>query len=175
MAEKKCVLAVVIVALMPANAPETVRGPAVGTASWTLSGRVYEGERGVEPPGSTPLAGVTVELHGSNDPGGTRQFLTSTATDASGRYGLPVLGGWEFYFIIQVDPPGYYSVGATSVGGTVCGLNRIRHTLDVPHLLSSHPRPHRPARPHALPKRWRIWESTRRWWCHRRGRFRQAR
>ncbi len=138
MADKKHMLAVVIIALMLANVrlwaapvPETVRGPAVGIASWTLSGRVYEGDRGVEPPGSTPLAGVTVELHGSNDPGGIWQFLTSTATDASGWYGLPVLGNWEFYFIIEVDPPGYYLVGATSVGGTVCGLNRIRYTLDA--------------------------------------------
>ena len=54
-------------------------------AEWTFSGRVYEGDLGVEPPGSQPLEGVTVSVYGANNPypdSGT--FIRSTTTDAAG-------------------------------------------------------------------------------------------
>jgi hypothetical protein len=34
----------------------------------SLSGRVYQGNKGTEPPTATPLSGVTVSLYESNDP-----------------------------------------------------------------------------------------------------------
>jgi len=107
--------------------PPTDNGSAASLAAKTLSGHVYVGDWGTTPPASAPLPGAQVELHGSNYGEATQVFLTSTTTDSEGRYGLTVLGSWEYYFIIEQDPPGYTSVGARSVGGTVCGVNCIRY------------------------------------------------
>ena len=91
--------------------------------TWTLQGRVYEGEIGDQ---SRPLEGVTVSLYGGNDawpvPG---QILTSTTTNEEGWYGLTAAAGYEYYHIRETDPPGYSSVGATTVSGTVRTENWI--------------------------------------------------
>ena len=75
---------------------------------WTFQGRVYEGEVGVEPPGSQPLEGVTVSVYGANNPyPDTGTFIRSTATDGAGWYGLTVNDDevvWEFYHIRETDP-----------------------------------------------------------------------
>jgi uncharacterized repeat protein (TIGR01451 family) len=113
------------------SAVEDARGLDSATTAKMLSGRVYEGDVGVEPPGSTPLSGVRVELHASNNPGAPEQYLTGTSTNAEGWYELPVLGSWEFYFIIEQDLSDYYSVGATSVSGVVWGPNLIRYTWEA--------------------------------------------
>jgi len=109
-------------------------GPRLAT-EWTFQGRVYEGELGVEPPHSRPLEGVTVSVYGANNPypdPGT--FIRSTTTNAEGWYGLTVYdddGNWEFYHIIETDPPGYTSVGATTVGGTVRTANWIEYVIPL--------------------------------------------
>jgi parallel beta-helix repeat protein len=89
-----------------------------------LSGRVYKGEVGDE---STPLGGVTVELYCSNDADDIETLITSTTTDSDGWYGLLVSGVCEFYNILETDPTGYTSVGATSVDGTVVTDNWIQY------------------------------------------------
>ena len=53
-----------------------------------LSGRVYEGPTGVEPPSAKPLVGVTVKLCVSNSAGVHGTEIRSTVTDAQGWYGL---------------------------------------------------------------------------------------
>ncbi|GEM_PF-887528 len=104
-------------------------------AEWTLSGRVYEGELGVEPPGSQPLEGVTVSVYGANnsypDPG---TFIRSTTTNADGWYGLTISdndGYWEYYHIKETNPAGYTSVGATSVDGAVRTDDWIEYVIPL--------------------------------------------
>lgn len=94
-----------------------------------FQGRVYAGEVGDE---TQPIVGVTVSLYGSNnpypDPG---IFITSTVTDAAGWYGLPVETGFEYYKIIETDPSGYVSGGATTVDGVVQTANWIEYVIPV--------------------------------------------
>jgi hypothetical protein len=103
-------------------------GPAAGgaAAGALLSGRVYEGEVGVE---TTPLAGVTVTLYGSNGEHTLQTSLASTSTDATGWFGLtvPEAPQYEFYNIVETDPDHYTSTGATTVGGTVVNDNWIQY------------------------------------------------
>jgi hypothetical protein len=96
--------------------------------SWTLQGRVYEGEVGTE---KRPLDGVTVSVYGANGPypnPGVR--IASTTTDEYGWYGIEVPEGYEYYFIRETDLPDYVSVGATSVNGVVRTSNWIEYNLN---------------------------------------------
>lgn len=99
--------------------------------SQTLSGRVYEGTTGIEPPASKPIFGVTINLYGSNDANLIGTFVISTTTtDSAGWYGLPVRGAFDFYNIVEENPAGYNSDGATSVSGTVKSADWIQYTYD---------------------------------------------
>ncbi len=89
-----------------------------------LSGRVYEGSVGNE---TTALADVSVELWGSNNQPDLGTFVISTTTDLTGWYGLTVPPGYEYYNIVEIDPVGYVSEGATTVSGTVIGPNQIQY------------------------------------------------
>jgi len=106
--------------------------PTATPECWTLQGRVYNGEQGDE---SRPLQGVTVAVHGSNSTypqQGT--MLRSTVTDSTGWYALNVCssdGTWEFFHLIETDPSGYQSVGATSVDGVVKGASWIQYTAPL--------------------------------------------
>lgn len=91
----------------------------------TFEGRVYEGNVGDE---STPIPNVTVTLYGSQDPNYLGTVIISTTTDAKGWYGLEFRPGYEVYNIVETDPSGYSSVGATSVDGDVIDDNRIQYT-----------------------------------------------
>ena len=93
-----------------------------------LSGRVYKGDQGTEPPASTALSGVTVKLYGSYNLGDLGTQIGSTTTDSQGWYGLTATTGYEYYTIEETDPSGYHSVGATSVGGTVLNDNQIHYS-----------------------------------------------
>ena len=97
---------------------------AIPVQAATLEGRVYEGDVGNE---SQPLSGVTVALYGSNNSGQLGNLIISTTTDSQGWYGLEVREGYEYYNIVETDPPGFSSVGSTSVGGTVVGSNQIEY------------------------------------------------
>ena len=108
--------------------------PAASTTaltSWTLQGRVYEGDVDVE---DRPLQGVVVSLYAGSGPYPAQGwFVRSTTTDAQGWYGLPV---WDdditdtvkYFHIRETDPFGYTSVGATTVGGTRRTNNWIEYT-----------------------------------------------
>jgi PKD repeat protein len=91
---------------------------AISAQSQTLAGRVYEGTTGTEPPTSTALSGVTVRLYGTNtldeNPLVYGTLITSTTTDAQGWYGLQVSGAFDYYNIVEIDPSGYTSDGATT-------------------------------------------------------------
>lgn len=89
-----------------------------------LSGRVFAGTTGDE---STPLAGVSVELSGSNDLGALGTLISGTTTNPDGWFGLLVSGAYDYYNISEADPPGYTSVDATTVDGAVRAPNWIQY------------------------------------------------
>ena len=93
-----------------------------------LSGRVYEGNKGTEPPTSTAMSGVSVKLYASNNSGNWGLLIDSTYTDSQGWYGLTATVGYEYYTIIETVPSGYHSVGATSTDGTVISDIQIRYS-----------------------------------------------
>ncbi|MBN1482564.1 T9SS C-terminal target domain-containing protein [candidate division KSB1 bacterium] len=94
--------------------------------SLQFEGRVYEGSVGDE---STPIPNVTVRLYGSQDANYLGIEIISTTTDAKGWYGLQIREGYEFYNIVEEDPSGYTSVGATSVDGKVINANQIQYSV----------------------------------------------
>ena len=102
-------------------------------AQHTITGRVYAGNTGVEPPGSTPIQGVPVSLYCSYNHAVQGALLRSTTTDDQGFYGLEVHDndGCEFYNIIETDPTGYSSDGATTVDGTVIDANWIEYVVPL--------------------------------------------
>ncbi len=114
------------------NIANSVSAPA---QQYTLSGRVYEGATGVEPPLSTPLQGVTVSLYCSNNAWEHGVFLRSTTTDANGWYGLAVTDQeattCEYLNIVETNPPGYISNGATTVGGSAITADWIQYTTPL--------------------------------------------
>lgn len=97
-----------------------------------LEGHVYAGAVGDE---SSPLSGVTVSLYGSNNPCPAEgAYMKSATTDANGWFRLSYFEdeyGWEFFAIRQTNLPGYTSVGATSIAGTVCNADWIQHGLPL--------------------------------------------
>lgn len=93
-----------------------------------LSGSVYAGSAGDE---STPLSGVTVALYGSNNQNVQGTLMSSTTTDAHGAYSLTVSSVYEFYSIVETDPPGYNSVAATTTSGTVINANWIQYAYPL--------------------------------------------
>ncbi len=102
-------------------------------ASDIFSGRVYQWDKGTEPPTSTALAGITVKLYGSINPDNLGTEIGSTATNGQGLYELTATPGYENYTIVETDPVGYYSVGATSEDGLVLNNNRISFSVvDIP-------------------------------------------
>ncbi|MFQ5518132.1 MAG: DNRLRE domain-containing protein, partial [Acidimicrobiia bacterium] len=108
-------------------------GPAAPAATYTLQGHVYDGTTGVEPPDSSPIAGVTVSLYCSGNLGEQGAFLRSTTTDSSGWYGLAASDDdpCEYFNIVETDPPGYTSDGATTLSGTVRSANWIEYGISL--------------------------------------------
>lgn len=128
--------ALLALALLCSTVP-SLAAPAAQQASaatWLLSGRVYEGATGTEPPTSLPLAGVTVTLYGSRDPTqiGT-DVLDTDITDASGWFGLTIPNEttFEYFSLVETNPAGYNSNGARSSGGTVKSADWIQYTLPL--------------------------------------------
>jgi len=58
-------------------------------------------------------------------------LIASTTTDERGWYSLEVPAGYEFYSIREACPPGYESVGATTVDGTVRISNWIEYVIPL--------------------------------------------
>jgi hypothetical protein len=105
--------------------------PLFSQTTFTLAGRVFNGNTGDE---STPIPNVQVILWGADVSGvKVSPSITSATTGADGWYGLTfMLRGnmYNYYIIEEVDPGGYYSVGATSVSGTKISNNMIQYTLN---------------------------------------------
>jgi len=91
-----------------------------------LSGQVFSGNKGNT---STPISGVTVKLYASNNEDQLGSQIASTSTDKNGQYSLLASSGYEYYNIVETDPQGYKSVGASSVDGSVINSNRIRYSI----------------------------------------------
>ncbi len=98
-----------------------------------LSGRVYEGDTGTEPPVSVPIEGVTVSLYCSNNQGQQGTLLRSTTTDSDGWYGLDVYNTdlCDYLNIVETDPDAYTYNGATTVGGNVVTANWIEYATPL--------------------------------------------
>ena len=94
-----------------------------------LTGRVYRGETGIEPPNADPLEGVQVEVYCSNNQNQQGTYLTSTNTGSDGYYSLEVSSDdpCEYFNIIEHDPTDYISNGATTVSGSVVTANWIQY------------------------------------------------
>ncbi|MCD6291818.1 MAG: DUF11 domain-containing protein, partial [Anaerolineae bacterium] len=95
---------------------------------YTLSGYVYEGD---VPDTSTPLEGVTVSLYCSNNRDQQGNLLRSTTTSSTGSYALEASEICEYYNIIETDPSGYTSTGATTIGGSAITANWIQYTYPL--------------------------------------------
>lgn len=96
-----------------------------------LQGRVYDGQVGDE---SVPLGGTMVELWGSYNPyPNSGEILITTTTTVEGWYGLtlPPETVYEYYHIRSVNLPGYESIGATSVDGTVRTADWIEYAYPL--------------------------------------------
>jgi uncharacterized repeat protein (TIGR01451 family) len=114
--------------------PEAEAPSAAEPAALVLSGRVYDGATGSEPPNSAPLVGVKVELWGAMNPYPQKgDLIATTYTNSDGWYGLtaPETSRYEFLHIIETNAAGYTSNGATSVGGTVRTSDWIEYVLPL--------------------------------------------
>ncbi|NOZ50006.1 MAG: DUF11 domain-containing protein [Chloroflexi bacterium] len=118
------ILAIGLLAGLGISGSATQARSAPEQAGPTLAGRVYEGNTGVE---GSPLAGVTVSLYCSNNEAQQGTFLRSTTTNSTGWYGLSAPEVCEYYNIIETDPAGYISDGATTISGTVLSANWIEY------------------------------------------------
>jgi hypothetical protein len=94
----------------------------------TFSGRVYEGNVGDE---TKPLSGVTVTLYGSNNRPWQGTEISHDTTDSQGYYEFESGGTFEFYNIVETNPSGYNSVGATTVGGSVVDSDWIQYAYPL--------------------------------------------
>ena len=115
----------------------SLSGAAPGTSSalvtTRLEGRVYEGQANTEPPNAIPLQGVTVKVYGSTQPDiYPGDLLGVTTTNASGWFGVDFTElRYTYYNLVETDPSGYYSVWASSVGGTKKNNNWIQYTAPI--------------------------------------------
>jgi uncharacterized repeat protein (TIGR01451 family) len=99
----------------------------------TLSGRVYEGITGLEPPLSTPIQSVRVDLFCSNeDYPDLGAVIDTKYTNDQGWYGLDVaVRNCKYYYIKPTNLPGYTSDGASSVGGVVMTPDLIQYAAPL--------------------------------------------
>jgi hypothetical protein len=107
--------------------------PAHVTTTWILQGHVYEGEVGDQ---SVPLPGVTVAVYGASGSYPTAgTFIRDATTDAAGWYYIDVydddIFAYNHIYLLETDPDGYTSVGATTVSGTVRTGNWIEYALPL--------------------------------------------
>jgi len=92
------------------------------TPTPVFSGHVYAGAVGDT---RTPLSEVELGLYCSNTFGVQGELIDRAVTGRRGTYSLQASQLCEFYNIMEWDPPGYSSVGATTPGGTIINSNWI--------------------------------------------------
>lgn len=89
-----------------------------------LGGRVYQGNVGDE---SKPIENVRLDLFCSFASDDLGTLVDTTTTNSDGWYGLNGYYGCDYYNIIESDPNGYFSTGATTVHGAVINANHIQY------------------------------------------------
>jgi hypothetical protein len=99
----------------------------------SFSGVVYQGDVGDT---TNPLSGVSMQLGCSSSQGYFGDLIYSTITNNLGEYQLPAYILCEYYNIQEIDPAGYFSVGAQSTTGIVYNSNWIYYTYPLPVDLS---------------------------------------
>jgi hypothetical protein len=124
---KKLLISLLLVSLSFSSDMSALPAFSAPQTSWLMQGRVYEGTVGDE---STPLSGVTVSVYGANaDWPSTGTVIDATTTDEAGWYGIEIFDddilSYDYIYIEETDPPGYQSVGATTVDGIVRSAHRI--------------------------------------------------
>ena len=100
--------------------------------SFVFSGNVYQGQVGDT---TTPIPGVTVTLYGSSSPfpASLTNPLDSAVTDAAGAYSIELAEDtFAYYFLVETNLAGYFSVGALSVDGTVVTPDQIQFASPLP-------------------------------------------
>ncbi|HSB65508.1 MAG TPA: thrombospondin type 3 repeat-containing protein, partial [Anaerolineales bacterium] len=90
-----------------------------------LSGSVYQG---FYPDTNSPMPGVSVDLYCSGNSGDLGTYLEETTTNGLGAFTLVDHGICSYYNIWEVNPLGYQSNYASSVGGVVITGDWIRYT-----------------------------------------------
>jgi len=128
-----CALMLALGVLATLPGASAAKAPTSATQVWTLQGRVYEGEIGDQ---SAPLQGVTVALYGANATYPTAgDFIRDTTTDSTGWYGIEVYDDdvaiYDYVYLLETDPGGYVSVGATTVSGAVRTENWIEYAAPL--------------------------------------------
>lgn len=104
--------------------------PALSPQTRVFTGYVYAGR---EPDTSSPLPGVVVTLYGSDNAEIWGVLLGNDITDETGTYILGTEEVYEFYHIVETDPPGYHSTDVQAgTGGVAVNLNWIRHENPPP-------------------------------------------
>lgn len=101
-------------------------------ADMEFYGRVFEGAFGVE---TTPIPGVTLTLYGSTNPGDLGTEITDTTTDGNGWYSLipdAYSYTYQYYNIVETDPPGYISTGAQTGDAILINPNQIQYAAPIP-------------------------------------------
>jgi len=88
---------------------------------YTLAGRVYEGQCQTEPPNSSALPNVSLELYCSQNVGTLGTVQDNTTTDNNGWYGLDAPDRFEYYTIVCKGKSGYKFECSRSIGGTASG------------------------------------------------------
>ena len=97
--------------------------------TYRFSGNVFEGLLGDE---THPLAGVTVNLYGSNDAGSMGMYIDSALTNASGAFALSTGGAiWEYYNIIETNLPGMTSEADSTPAGHIISLDWIQYSWPI--------------------------------------------
>ncbi len=91
-----------------------------------FSGKVFSGNLGDE---TNPVPYVEVDLYCASNPASYGELIGQASTNAhTGYYLLVTSRTCEYYNLVEIDPPGYLSVGATSPSGTVRNANWIQYT-----------------------------------------------
>lgn len=123
-------LAIVLLAAhSPGLAQDTSSIASAPDATFAFSGTVFSGYPNFG--GNPGIQGVEVGIYGSNDPAGLGDLLDLTSTAGDGTYVLHVpqeLFSYHYLFIAEWNLPGYTSVDAASIGGTVLDFDTIRYT-----------------------------------------------
>jgi hypothetical protein len=129
------ILALLTLVTLLCSLPEggMAKAPNRVTTTWILQGHVYEGEAGDQ---STPLQGVTVAVYGASGSYPTAgTFIRDATTDAAGWYGIEVYDDdiflYDHVYLLETDPDGTTSVGATTVSGTVRTENWIEYAFPL--------------------------------------------